>query len=108
IRSYRLALPNVERLLCGMQDQPKKDVGTTDLQLLLWRPATLDRSAASWRSTLRPTCRRRSARAAPAASTEACIWQPVEVVRPIANRISFCIQELRRLLKNQRRRHAFG
>src|SRR2546422_6789032 len=43
---------------------------STDLQLLLWRPSTLYRSAASWRSALRPTRPRRSARAAPAASTE--------------------------------------
>src|SRR5439155_16556407 len=74
-------------------------------RLLLRRPAAPDRSATTRRRTLWPTRRRRSGCAA---SAEACLWQAVEVVRPVANRISVCVQELWRLLKNQRRLHPFG
>src|SRR5262245_49181790 len=76
--------------------------------LLLWWLTALDRSAASWGSALWPTCCGRSRCSAPAASTETGLRQPVKVIRPVANRISACIQELWRLLKDQRRRHAFG
>src|SRR5262249_18399875 len=65
--------------------------------LLLWRCAPLDRSAPSRRGALRPgpTCPRRTAGAAPAASRQAGFRQPVEVIRPIANRTPRCVQKLR-------------
>src|SRR5262249_18421413 len=83
--------------------------GTTGLRpSLLWWLAALDRSAASWGSTLRSTCCGRSSCSAPSPSAETGLRQPVEVIRSVANRVPVCIQELRRLLKDQRRRHAFG
>src|SRR6185369_6113744 len=73
--------------------------------LRLWWPATLHRSAASCSSTLRSACSASSATATP---TQSWLRQPVEVKRTVPNRISFSIQELWRLLKDQRWRHAFG
>src|SRR5262245_40112579 len=74
--------------------------------LLLWWPAPLNRSSAARRRTLSRVAWR-SARATRTSSTGAWLRNGVEVVRPITNHISVLVEEFRRLLKNQRRRHAF-